>query len=75
MIYTMEDLMKRANHEANGLYEWFEIDGHTISMMDIWSHSGGRNRNLVSVSVDGQTIATRCKKDTALRKALSVISK
>ena len=74
MTYTMKDLMEKARHEANGLYEWFEIDGHTISMMDIWSHSGGRSKSLVSVSVDGKTIATRCKKDTALRKALSVIS-
>ena len=31
MIYTMEDLMKKAHYEASRLYEWFEIDGNTIA--------------------------------------------
>ena len=74
MIYTMKDLIKKAHHEASRLYEWFEIDGHTISLMDIWSHTGGRSKKLVSVSVDGNTIAPRCKRDTGLLKALNVLN-
>lgn len=74
MKYTVRDLNERAEHTENGLDEVYAIDNHTIALVSIWSYRGGRNASLVSVIVDGDCIATRCKRELGIRKALEKIS-
>lgn len=74
MKYTFKDLIERARHTEDGLDDIYEIDNHTIALLSIWSCTGGRNANLVSVIVDGKCVATRCKRDYGIRKALEVIN-
>lgn len=74
MKYTMRDLVERAEHFESGLNESYKIDNHTIALLSIWSYGGGRDGHLVSVYVDGKMIATRCRRDTGLRKALETLN-
>ena len=74
MKYTIRDLNERAEHTENGLDEVYVIDNHRIALTSIWSCRGGRNASLVSVIVDGEMIATRCKRELGIRKALEKIS-
>jgi len=75
MKYTIRDLNERAEYEDLGHgNEVYVIDNHRIALVPIWSYGGGRNENLVSIIVNGKMIATRCKRNNGLRKALQEIS-
>ena len=74
MKYTMRDIVEKAEHSQSGLNESYKIDDHTIALLSVWSYGGGRDGHLVSIYVDGKMIATRCKRYTALKKALEVLN-
>lgn len=76
MKYTVRDLNERAVYSAsaNGLDEVYVIDNHRISLTSVWSCRGGKNTSFVSVIVDGEMIATRCRREFGIRKALEKIS-
>lgn len=70
--YTVRDLNERATFKQIDQYgEIYHIDGHIISLKSVWSYGGGLDSSLVSVMVDGQMLATRCRRGTGLRKALA----
>jgi hypothetical protein len=75
MKYTVRDLVERATvNEVRSDSELYKIDGHTISLISVWSYGGGRDSHLMSVYVDGKMVATRCTRNNGLRKALAVLN-
>ena len=74
MKYTIRDLDERAEHIESGLNEAYKIDNHTITLNAVWSYGGGRDGHLVTVLVDGKMIATRCRRNIGLRKALETLN-
>lgn len=63
-----------SKHEHENDYDRYIFNNHNIVLVPVWSFSGGRSTRLFTVIVDGEMIATRCKRDTAMRKIIALIN-